>query len=93
MPKDLQLPARMDYSSLDAIYAELKGARGEDIVLDGSRVTHLGSCGFQLLISALMSWEQDGHNMSVSSPSQKFREHLELLGLKPDMFDKTGALA
>ncbi|MEM8555923.1 MAG: STAS domain-containing protein, partial [Pseudomonadota bacterium] len=63
MAKELTLPARLDFASLGSLYEELKEARGEDIVLDASKVTHLGSCGLQLLASAQKSWDGDGHSL------------------------------
>lgn len=93
MTRDLPLPERMDYASLEAFYAELKDAQGEDIALDGSKVTHLGSCGLQLLLSAWKSWERDGHCLTVANPSDRFLAHLQILGVSSDMFTKAGDLA
>ena len=90
MTKEITLPARMDFAVLDALYAEIKEARGEDVTLDGSQIKHLGSCGLQLLLSAWKSWDQDGHNFHVIRPSEKFSEHLKLLGLNKDFFAKPG---
>lgn len=91
MTKELALPTRIDYASLDAIYAEIKEARGEDVILDGSSVKHFGSSGLQLLLSAHRSWDRDGFRFSVANPSEKFSEHLEMLGLNPDFFSKAEA--
>lgn len=93
MTRDLSLPARMDFASLDAFHAEIKEARGEDVCLDGSQVSHLGSCGLQLLISAWKAWEQDGHSLTIKNPSQKFNDHIQQLGLSSEMFGKTGGEA
>ncbi|WP_172330927.1 STAS domain-containing protein [Mangrovicoccus sp. HB161399] len=92
MTRELVLPARMDYAGVEALYAEIKEARGEDVALDGSQVKHLGAAGLQLLLSAWKSWDRDGHSLSVASPSAKFSEHLEMLGLDKDHFSKPGAV-
>ncbi len=91
MTRELTLPARMDHAGVEALYAEIKEARGEDVALDGSEVKHLGASGLQLLLAAWKSWEQDGHSLTVASPSAKFSEHLEMLGLEKDHFSKAGA--
>lgn len=93
MTRDLTLPARMDYASLDAFHAEIKEARGEDLNLDGSKVTHLGACGLQLLVSAWKAWERDGHSLIVTHPSEKFCDHIQQLGLSSDMFGHSGVEA
>lgn len=86
MSAALTLPARVDYAALDALYAEIKEARGDEVVIDASQVTHFGAAGLQLLVAAHKSWERDGHNFSIAAPSEKFNEHLRLLGLGPDYF-------
>lgn len=89
MTKEIPLPARMDYAAMDALYAEIKEARGEELALDGSSVSHLGASGLQLLLAAHKTWENDGTHLSVTRPSARFCEHLELLGLAPDYFSQT----
>ncbi|WP_138464655.1 STAS domain-containing protein [Poseidonocella sp. HB161398] len=91
MTKEISLPARVDYAAVEALYAEIKEARGEDVALDGSQVKHLGASGLQLLLAAWKSWEQDGHSLTVTSPSGKFSEHIEMLGLDKAHFSKAGA--
>lgn len=93
MTRDLPLPPRLDFASVDALHAALRDAQGADITLDGSGVTHLGSCGLQLLISAAKTWDRDGHSLRVVNPSDRFIDHLTTLGLAPDAFGRAGGLS
>lgn len=93
MSNNIPLPARMDYAALDGLHAEIKEARGEDVSLDASKVTHLGACGLQLLISARKTWDRDGHTLSVTSATDRFHDHIQLLGYEGKFFEKSEAKA
>ncbi|MBE3639084.1 STAS domain-containing protein [Mangrovicoccus algicola] len=91
MTREIALPARIDHPAVEALYAEVKEARGEDLALDASQVSHLGASGLQLLIAAANSWTRDGHILSLRDPSEKFSEHLQMLGLELSYFSKAEA--
>lgn len=93
MTKALTLPARMDYGVLESLHAELRDSRGQELTLDASNVTHLGSCALQLLVSARKSWDQDGQRLLLNAPSDRFRDHLSLLGMGEDYFETAGGPA
>ncbi len=55
--------------------------RGKDIVVDASAVDLLGAPCAQVLLSAIKTWQADGHTIDLRTPSEGFCESARLLGL------------
>jgi chemotaxis protein CheX len=63
--------------------------RGNDLQVDGAQVQRIGGQVVQVLLSARMTWQQDGLNLRVVKPSAAFAEVVELLGIgEGELLDK-----
>ncbi|MEM0935605.1 MAG: STAS domain-containing protein [Pseudomonadota bacterium] len=76
-----RLPARLDLSTATMLADGLRKARGADLVLDARDVTHLGTPGLQVMLSARRTWEEDGFALLVGDMPESFSDQLGPLGL------------
>lgn len=65
-------------SGLQAVLLE---RRGQPVVIDASKVSHIGGGCLQLLLSAKLTWDSDKQSFSLVSPSQPMIQALEFTGL------------
>lgn len=86
-PKTVVLPPVLGMSEAGALRDELLAARGQMLDLDGSGVSRLGGLGLQVLLSAHVTWRQDGQRLRLLQPSDALRQGLELTGARD--FDQT----
>ena len=59
---------------------------GEPLALDASKVTRFGASCAQVLLAAARTWKSEGDPLTLQSPSDRFLEDLNLLGLEPGTF-------
>ncbi|WGM38334.1 STAS domain-containing protein [Caulobacter sp. NIBR1757] len=76
----LMLPEVIDAASVSALRGALLEHRGQDLEVDASAVRRIGGLGLQVLISAIRTWEADGHQLSLVQPSPTFLDILRLTG-------------
>ena len=76
-----KLEERLDSTAASPLAGDLRALAGADLVLDASGVTHLGTPGVQVLLSAAASWRASGAMLTVEAPSEAFGEQLAALGL------------
>ena len=79
--RTLQLPEVLDVNAAAPLAGELLSYRGNDLLADASRVQRVGGQAIQVLMSARMTWEQDGMKLRVVKPSAAFKDVVELLGI------------
>jgi anti-anti-sigma regulatory factor len=84
MSARIALPERLDLPAAGPLAEELRAARGRDLILDASATTHLGTPGLQVLLSAALSWSEDGHALSIAGLGEGPLAQLSLIGLAPD---------
>lgn len=77
----LTLPQVMDLNAATPLAQRLIDFQGRPLMLDASRVKHLGGLCFQVLLSARLSWAVDHLPLSIKDPSPAFSEALELFGM------------
>lgn len=80
-PATYTLPPKLDLSTAAALAGALTEARGAPLVLNAGAVTHLGTPGLQVLLSARKTWAQDGVPLSIENFSDALGEQLVPLGL------------
>ena len=76
----LELPGRVDSTTLGSLLEALKEKRGRPLDLDGSAVDRIGGQGLQLIISAMKTWAEDGHQFRIVEPSAALVANTERLG-------------
>jgi chemotaxis protein CheX len=76
----LTLPEVMDLKAATPLAQRLIDFQGRPLMLDASRVKHLGGLCLQVLLSARLSWSVDRLALSIKDPSTAFSEALELFG-------------
>lgn len=89
----LALPAVLDIQSAEALRAQLLGARGRPLTIDGSAVERLGGLCLQVLLSARRTWAADGHDLVVDPASDAFNEQWNAFGAPAMATEQPGAPA
>jgi chemotaxis protein CheX len=79
--RTLQLPEVLDVNAAGPLVGELLSYRGNDLLADASRVQRIGGQAIQVLMSARMTWGQDGMKFKVVNPSPAFKDVVEVLGI------------
>jgi len=78
-----ELPAKLDLSAANDLARDLLARRGAALTLDASGVTHVGTPGLQILLSARKTWEADNLPLSLINFSAALAEQLSPMGLSP----------
>lgn len=86
MTERVVLTARLDSSAAIALRDRLLAAKGNDIVLDGSKVDFLGGLCLELLMSARHLWSAAGKTLSLQTPSARMVEDLGRFGISQEFF-------
>ncbi|MEW6436715.1 MAG: STAS domain-containing protein [Pseudomonadota bacterium] len=89
----LTLDSVLDLKATTPLTEQLLAHRGADIVVDASAVERLGAQSLQVLLSALATWQADGHQLQFRQPSDAFVESLQLFGVDAEPFLKHPHLA
>ncbi len=84
MTETVQLPERLDLSTVGPLADTLRARMGAALALDASGVNHLGGLGAQVLLSAVATWAATGQSLTVVDASDAFREQAAELGLSQD---------
>ncbi|SDK77554.1 STAS domain-containing protein [Aliiruegeria lutimaris] len=90
MSAKLALPARLDLPAAAPLSEAITALRGQDLCLSAEAVTHLGTPGLQVLLSAARSWAADGKSFSLQSCSEALSEQLTIFGIDPDALSAPG---
>ncbi|WP_297298245.1 STAS domain-containing protein [uncultured Methylovirgula sp.] len=89
----LTLEPVLDLKATTPLAEQLLAHRGADIIVDASAVERLGAQSLQVLLSALATWQADGHQLQFKQPSEAFIESLQLFGVDAEPFMKHPHLA
>ena len=79
----LALDESLDVTHAAPLHQSLTALRGKDIIVDASKVIHLGAQCAQVLLAAKRAWSDNRKAMRITAPSAAFLEGLRLLGLTP----------
>ena len=82
----IELAPILDLNAASPLVGEFLSHRGEEVIVDASRVQRLGGQCLQVLLSAAMTWKADETPLAVVNPSPDFIEWLRRLGLSPADF-------
>ena len=77
----LKLPARMGLAEVKPLIAELRETSSQDVEIDSTDVTHLGTLCIQALIAAARAHKASGTTFSFATSGDAFTQQLALLGL------------
>lgn len=80
----ITLPAILDTRAVTSLKAELMAARGQPLSLEASAVERLGGLCLQLLLSAIKTWQADGHALIFLNVSEALRVQWQGLGASPE---------
>ena len=76
----VRLAPMLDLAAAHELAGELAACRGGPVAIDASQVERVGSQGLQVLVSAHLTWSEDGQDFRLDHPSQPFSEALALAG-------------
>ena len=85
------LADRLDNSAQAPLEAALEYCVDGDVWLDASGVEFLGGRCLEYLISARKSIAANGGRLAILDATERFRDHLEILGLTADHLQHKGA--
>ena len=85
-PHVIELPEHLDMPAAAPLAETFLKRVGEPVAIDASRVARLGASCLQVLLAAARTWKSEGDALTLRSPSPRFLEDLNLLGLEPDTF-------
>ncbi|MBO0664335.1 STAS domain-containing protein [Jiella sp. MQZ9-1] len=77
------LPQVLDLKAATPLTEKLMALRGQDLVIDASKVERLGTQCVQILISAAATWKDEMAAFTIAEPSDAFTSGLQVLGLTP----------
>jgi len=84
MTTTLTLQERLDFGAVTALKNTLLEHVNQDLEIDASQVTHMGTLCLQVLIAAARDWKQAGKTFCVTMPSDICKTQLALHGFTPD---------
>ncbi len=82
------LTSVLDLRAAAPLTDELLGLRGENVVIDASKVERIGAPCFQVLLSAVKTWAVAGHTIAIFDESSAFSEAATHLGVCLSQSDK-----
>jgi chemotaxis protein CheX len=62
--------------------------RGTDLAVDAGQVERLGAQSLQVILSAIATWQADGHTIEFKQPSDAFVDGLHLFGFDAEQILK-----
>jgi chemotaxis protein CheX len=75
------LTSVLDLRAAAPLTEELLALRGNDLVIDASKVERIGAPCFQVLLSAVKTWAVAGHTIAIFDESPAFSESATHLGV------------
>ena len=81
----------LDLQAAEPLRAELMALRGRPLLMDASQVSRLGGLCLQVLLSARVSWAEDGLPLRIEQASEGFLEQLAAFGAPQIDFEPEGA--
>ena len=80
----ITLQERLDFGAVTPLKTTILERAGQDLEIDASQVTHMGTLCLQVLIAAANDWKQAGKTFQIISPSETCKTQLALHGFSPD---------
>lgn len=78
------LAERLDLAHAAGIASAIQEHAGKDLLLDASKVNHLGALGLQVIRSAAKSWAQSENQLQIEGLSNACVDQLGLFGFSPE---------
>lgn len=88
--KTYKLSEILDIKAAVPLAEGLLAQRGQELLIDASRVERLGAQSLQILLSAISTWRADGVAIEFVAASEPFIQSLTLLGIDPETFLNAG---
>lgn len=80
MTTQIALAAVLDLRAAAPLKAEILALRGQAVTLDGSAVQRLGGLCFQVLLSAIKTWRDEGQALTFVNVSEALVAQWKALG-------------
>lgn len=77
----MTLSSELDIKAAIPLASELLALRGRDVAIDASQIERVGAQCLQVLLSAAATWDADGVELTLNSPSVPFTDAIRLAGL------------
>jgi len=87
----IELQPKLDLRAAASLVDALRDAAGSDVIVDASKVTHLGTLCLQALLAAASDHKTDGTKLILEHASDKFINHLAVFGFSIETFAEDAA--
>ncbi len=84
MSVTITMAPRLGLDAVGPLVDNISAASGQDLELDASQVSHLGTLCLQVLLAAARDWAITGRRFRLVSPSDACTTQLALFGLSPE---------
>lgn len=81
MTTRIDLGPKLDLRAAGALLEQISAARGDDLVLNGAAVDHLGTQAAQLLMCAAQTWAKDQKVFDIEALPDAVHVQLAEMGL------------
>ena len=87
----IELQPKLDLRAANSLVDALRHAAGADVILDASKVSHLGTLCLQALIAAAKDHKTEGTKFVLERASDTFINHLAIFGFSIETFAEDAA--
>ncbi|SEO54400.1 Anti-anti-sigma regulatory factor (antagonist of anti-sigma factor) [Salinihabitans flavidus] len=84
-PVHMELPGELGFAAAEEVAEAFEHLRDSPVVVDASKVSHLGALALQVILSAFLQWRRDSCDFRITAMSAAFEEGLTLLGISDDL--------
>jgi chemotaxis protein CheX len=84
--QEIKLPESLDLTAAKPLYEAISEAKGSNITVDASAVTHFGAQCLQILLTADKAWQGQDLQFNITNPSNVFLDSLTMFGLPHETF-------
>lgn len=84
MTVTITLRERLDFGAAPDLRSDILEQVGNDLEINASAVTHMGTLCLQVLIAASNEWSKGGHKFNLISPSDTCQSQLSLHGFSAE---------
>jgi chemotaxis protein CheX len=78
----------LDLKATTPLAESFLACRGTDLAVDAGQVERLGAQSLQVILSAITTWQADGHTIEFKQPSDAFVDGLHLFGFDAEQILK-----
>ena len=84
MPEPIVLSPKLDLAAASALLTTLRAHQATDLVIDMSKVKHLGALCLQVLLAMAKTSNAQNRTMTITNTSDRVIDQMRLMGMTPE---------